>query len=49
MPMKLLTKSEASNSSVKRAVSPACPATPKDVQDALRGNDRNTIVLLLKK
>jgi hypothetical protein len=47
--MKLLTKSEAEKL-VRQASSVASvPATTKDVQNALSANDRDTIVLLLKK
>jgi hypothetical protein len=47
--MKLLTKLEVEKL-VRQASSLArVPATAKDVQNALSGNDRDTIVLLLKK
>jgi hypothetical protein len=46
--MKLLTKSEAEKLVRQASGVARVPATPKDVQDALRGNDQKMIVLLLK-
>jgi hypothetical protein len=47
--MKLLTKQEAEKL-VRQASSIArVPPTTKDVQDAIGKNDRDTVVLLLKK
>jgi hypothetical protein len=47
--MKLLTKTEAEKLVSQASSIARVNATTKDVQTALNGNDRDTIVLLLKK